>query len=28
MYPGNVSGSIYVAKRFINYGKSMAGYFT
>jgi hypothetical protein len=28
MYPGNVSGSIFVAKRFINYGQSMAGYFT
>lgn len=28
MYPGNVAGSIYVAKRFINYGKDMAGYFT
>jgi hypothetical protein len=28
MYPGNVAGSIYVAKRFIQYGKDMAGYFT
>jgi hypothetical protein len=28
MYPGNVAGSIYVAKRFINYGQSMTGYFT
>lgn len=28
MYPGNVAGSIYVAKRWINYGKDMAGYFT
>jgi len=28
MYPGNVSGSVYVAKRWINYGKDMTGYFT
>ena len=28
MYPGNVAGSIYVAKRWIQYGKDMAGYFT
>jgi hypothetical protein len=28
MYPGNVAGSIYVAKRWINYGKDMTGYFT
>jgi hypothetical protein len=28
MYPGNVAGAIYVAKRFINYGQTMAGYFT
>jgi hypothetical protein len=28
MYPGNVAGSIYVAHRWINYGQSMAGYFT
>lgn len=28
MYPGNVAGSIYVAKRFINYGKDMTGFFT
>ena len=28
MYPGNVAGSVFVAKRFIQYGQSMAGYFT
>jgi len=28
MYPGNVAGSIYVAKRWIDYGKDMTGYFT
>jgi hypothetical protein len=28
MYPGNVAGSIYVAKRFIQYGVDMSGYFT
>jgi hypothetical protein len=28
MYPGNVAGSIFVAKRWIQYGKDMAGYFT
>lgn len=28
MYPGNVAGSIYVAKRFIQYTTAMTGYFT
>jgi len=28
MYPGNVSGSIFVAKRWIQYGKDMTGFFT
>jgi hypothetical protein len=28
MYPGNVAGASFVAHRWINYGQSMAGYFT
>lgn len=28
MYPGNVAGSVFVAKRWIDYGMDMTGYFT